>query len=95
MKIIGIEEKIGEFEHTPYHNVYFHTAIEFNGEKNKGYCTKVYKAKYDVLEKSFGKAFTTAEILNLVGKEVDLFYDEYKNVSKIEIITSSSEDKSK
>lgn len=95
MKIIGIEDKIGEYEGSPYHNVNIHTAIEFNNDISKGFNTKKVKVKYDVLTNSFKKAFTTAEILNLVGKDVDFSYDEFKNVKKIEILDSVQDEKSK
>lgn len=81
MKIIGIEERIGEYEDRPYHNVNFHCAEEFASEKSKGLDVSKVKVRYDVLTDTFGKALTTAEILSLVGKYVKFHYDKYKNVS--------------
>lgn len=93
MKIIGIEEKFGEFENKPYHKVHFHCAEEFHNEKSKGLRVEVVKVKYDILTESFDKALTTAEILSLVGQEVDFYYDKFKNVSIVNVIESTPADK--
>lgn len=93
MKIIGIEEKIGEFDNRPYHNVNFHCAEEFNNEKSNGLRVSTTKVKYDTLTESFDKALTTAEILSLVGQDVDFYYDKYKNVTIVNVIESTLTDK--
>lgn len=93
MKIIGIEETSGEFDNRPYHNVNFHCAEEFNNEKSKGLRVSTTKVKYNVLTESFDKELTTAEILSLVGQDVDFYYDKYKNVTIVNVIESTSTDK--
>lgn len=93
MKIIGIEEKIGEFDNKPYHNVNFHCAEEFNNERSNGLRVSTTKVKYDALTESFDRTLTTSEILSLVGQDVDFYYDKYKNVSIVNIIESKSTDK--
>lgn len=91
MKIIGIEEKFGEFENKPYHNVYFHCAKEFDNENSKGFNVSKVKVKYDTLTECCGKELTTKEILSLVGQDVKFHYDEYKNVSFVSVYDSDSE----
>lgn len=93
MKIIGIEEKIGEFDNRPYHNVNFHCAEELNDENSKGLKVSIAKVKYDALTNSFDKALTTAEIKSLVGQDVEFYYDKYKNVTIVNVIESASVDK--
>lgn len=93
MKIIGIEEKIGEYEDRPYHNVNFHCAEEFDNEKSKGLRVSTTKVKYDTLTECFNKALTTAEILSFVGQDVDFYYDKYKNVTIVNLIESTPADK--
>lgn len=93
MKIIGIEEKIGEFDNKSYHNVNFHCAEEFNNERSNGLRVSTTKVKYDALTESFDRTLTTSEILSLVGQDVDFYYDKYKNVSIVNIIESKSTDK--
>lgn len=93
MKIIGIEERIGEFESKPYHNVNFHCAEEFENEKSEGVRVSIVKVRYDILTKTFGKELTTSEIKSLVGKNVDFLYDKYKNVSYVEFANSTETSK--
>lgn len=93
MKIIGIEERIGEFENKPYHNVNFHCAEEFENEKSEGVRVSIVKVRYDILTKTFGKELTTSEIKSLVGKDVDFLYDKYKNVSYVEFANSTETSK--
>lgn len=93
MKIIGIEERIGEFESKPYHNVNFHCAEEFENEKSEGVRVSIVKVRYDILTKTFGKELTTSEIKSLVGKDVDFLYDKYKNVSYVEFANSTETSK--
>ena len=93
MKIIGIEERIGEFENKPYHNVNFHCAEEFENEKSEGVRVSIVKVRYDILTKTFGKELTTSEIKSLVGKNVDFLYDKYKNVSYVEFANSTETSK--
>ena len=93
MKIIGIEERIGEFENKPYHNVNFHCAEEFENEKSAGVKVSIVKVRYDILTKTFGKELTTSEIKSLVGKDVDFLYDKYKNVSYVEFANSTETSK--
>jgi len=89
MKIIGIEERFGEFENKPYHNINFHCAEEFVNEKSKGLNVSKIKVRYDVLTDSFDKALTTTEVLSLVGKDVEFYYDKYKNVSIVNVFDST------
>lgn len=93
MKIIGIEERIGEFESKPYHNVNFHCAEEFENEKSEGVRVSIVKVRYDILTKTFGKELTTSEIKSLVGKDVEFLYDKYKNVSYVEFANSTETSK--
>lgn len=95
MKIIGIEERIGEYESKPFHNVNFHCAEEFNNkDKSEGLKLSVVKVRYDVLTKTFGKELTTSEIKSLVGKYIEEFlYDRYKNVSFVEFVDSTETSK--
>lgn len=93
MKIIGIEETSGEFDNRLYHNVNFHCAEEFKTEKSKGLRVSTTKVKYNALTESFDKELTTAEILSLVGQDVDFYYDKYKNVTIVNVIESAPTDK--
>ncbi len=93
MKIVGITERIGEFENKPYHNVNFHCAEEFNDEKSKGLKVSIVKVRYDILTKTFDKELTTSEIKSLVGKDVDFLYDKYQNVSLVEFYNSTETNK--
>lgn len=94
MKIVGVEERIGVFEKTPYHNVKFHCAEEFkNDDKSKGLKVSVVKIGYKALTKIFGKELTTSEIKSFVGGYIEaVHYNGYGNVSLIEfddsIVTS-------
>lgn len=93
MKIVGIEERIGEFENKPYHNVNFHCVEELTDEKSEGLKVSKVKVRYDILTKTFDKELTTSEIKSLLGKGVEFFYDKYKNVSFVEFLDSTETNK--
>lgn len=90
-QIVGIEEKIGEFQGNPYHNLYFHCEDKFEKDKGYGARTSIKKIKYDVITENAGKDLTISEIANLlIKKDVIFHYNEYGNVCYFEIQTAST-----
>jgi len=85
MKIIGIQRKTGVFEATEYDNYHFHATEPFSNDKSAGLKTKEIKVKHKILSENFGKSLTEKEILAFVGKEATFYYDEYKNVSFVQV----------
>jgi len=91
MKIIGIEEKIGEYQGSSYHNLYFYCTEALKSEKSAGSEVSSVKVKYDTLIVSLGKAHTIAEIFGFVGKDVEFYYNEFLNVKFANIATTTKE----
>jgi hypothetical protein len=91
MVIIGVEEKQGVYEGNAYHNAVFHGTVPIEHENGVGLKPKSVKVKFGVLSQNFGKALTTKEILSFVGKQLNFFYDEYKNVIVVQVVENKSQ----
>jgi hypothetical protein len=88
VKVIGIAESKGEYEGSIYHNVNFQCTVPYEDGKGTGLQAKSVKVKYKVLTECYGKPLTDKEIVAFVGKEVNFYYDEYKNVSVVQVQNS-------
>jgi hypothetical protein len=88
LKVIGIAERQGVYEGSPYHNVNFHCTIPFSDDsgKSSGLQVKHVKVKYDILcETQGGKRLAEKDLFAFIGKDVTFFYNEYKNVIFVQI----------
>lgn len=85
MTIIGIEESKGIYESNAYHNIIIHSTENISTDKGIGLKAKTEKVKYKVLVESLGKELATKEIYALLGKAVKCHYDNFKNVSLVQI----------
>lgn len=94
-KLIGAQIRSGKFtpsgktEEIEYNNLILFTTSELSGEDDKTFCGSKtnYEAKIqnnsENLVKVFGKNITIDEIREHLGKHVDIFYDQYKNVVRV------------
>lgn len=84
MNVIGVSNSEGTFEGRPYHNVIFHCSEPFDSEKGAGQMVKTYKVKHQILAEILGKPPTAKDLESLIGKKITCFYDEWKNVARVE-----------
>ncbi len=94
-KLIGAQIRSGKFtptgksEEIEYNNLILFTTSELSGEDDKTFCGSKtnYEAKIqnnpENIAKVFGKQITIEEIRKHLGKPIDIFYDQYKNVARV------------
>ena len=86
MKIIGVEEKSGNFQGNDYHNIVFHCTEPFKSEKGTGLRTESIKVKYVIISENLGKPLTAKEIAAFAGQDANFYYDKFNNVSLVEFL---------
>lgn len=86
MKVVGISEKSGEFQGREYHNIMIHCTKE--SDVAYGVITEVVKVKFGNVHEVFGKAMSSADWQNLVGKTLLVNYNRYGTVQSVQIVES-------
>lgn len=81
MKVIGAKRIQGVFNDRPYDNYNLYVAPENADNVVFGVCPNVVKVKASVLLES------VSDVLALKDKDIDCFYDQYKNVVKINVLS--------
>ena len=83
MKIVGVRHQVGEFNGNNYDNYRLYIVDESkNDDKSFGICPSYAKVKASVLH----EVCAPDKISKLVNRDVNLFYDAYKNVVKMEVL---------
>ena len=98
-KVIGVSVSSGKYEGYDYKNLIIHTARK--DDYTCGERAEQIKVKYKNLNDVLGLDKTAAEIdrlqpsdfSNLIGREIDCYYDRFRNVSSI--IVYGADEKSK
>lgn len=97
-QILGIEVRSGEFtardngKQIAYNNIVIHCmgeGFDSSGDSFRtGNPVEVFKIKNDEehLNAAFGKIPTPAEMSGYVGKYINVFYNKYGNLDKLEFI---------
>ena len=88
-KVIGISVSSGKYEGYDYKNLVLHTTR--TDEHSEGLRAEQLKIKYKILNEALNLNKTAAEVdrllpkdfVNLIGKEIDVYYDQYRNVKQI------------
>ena len=89
MKIIGVNESVGVYEGSPYDNAVFHGTEAYEQGKGTGLKSHKVKVKQKILTELYGKRLPEKELAAFIGKEVEFFYDEYKNVAFLQVIENN------
>lgn len=84
MKVIGIQERSGEYQGNKYHNVMIHCTKE--SDDSYGEITEVIKVKFSNVREVFGKAMSSADWQNLISKNIFVNYDRYGVVQFVQIV---------
>lgn len=82
-KLVGLIEKEGVFEGKPYHSIKLHLIAQANEEGFFGMRVldpKYTSIKYDRLSFIFGKPMDKQMLVDLVGDEIDVHYDDNKHI---------------
>lgn len=83
MNVVGISEKIGEYQGRDYHNIMLHCTKE--SDDSYGLITEVVKVKFANVSEVFGKVMSAADWQNLVGKTVFVNYNRYGTVQSVQV----------
>ena len=86
MKIVGIVQKKGTYEGFDYNNLVLHCTYEDANGKTVGVLTCMHKIKVNRLPEIFGKKMSDSDIQSLVGKSIEVYYDQWRNVEKIIVL---------
>ena len=79
--LVGVSEKSGEYEGTPYHNINIHYTEPFANDKDIGLSCNVAKIKFATAVDTFGgKLPTKEEFEKAIGKPVDFGYNKFGQV---------------
>lgn len=85
VNIIGIAQKAGVYEGTPYDNITFQCTEPYEQGKGIGLKVKSFKVKRKVMTEIFGKELTEKELAALVGQTAEFYFDEYQTVKFFEV----------
>ena len=88
-KVIGIYISQGEYKDNPYKKLVIN--VTRKDDKTEGLRAEQYKIKYADLNDALNLNMAQTEVekllpkdfANLIGKEVDFFYDQWKNVKSV------------
>lgn len=97
--VIGITESgPDKFNGVYYHNLILHTSRTDSSDNNAvGARAEQLKIKYIKLSDMFGLSMTQEEVeklkpkdfQNLVGKEVKVYFDRYRNVDSVQVLNDN------
>lgn len=83
LQVVGIQEVSGEFEGRPYHNYKIHCYDDSQrnviGNAVMNFNVKVERFK-DIVELYKGN------LKDIVGANIEIYYDQYRRVSKVDIV---------
>lgn len=86
MKVVGIIQKKGTYEGFDYNNLLLHCTYEDTNGNAAGVLTCHHKIKVKDIERIFGKKMSDNDLNNLVGCDIQVFYDQWRNVERIIIL---------
>ena len=84
MKVVGIQEKKGNYQGTDYHNYLIHCLKD--DEEALGQISEVVKVKYAKAKEVFGRVMSAHDLNELIGKEIRCYYDRYGAATEIRVI---------
>ena len=88
-KIIGIAEKDGNFQGTPWHNMYLYCTYPTTAKNALGTEGVKFKIKWNDVPQAFGLGtgvFRLADFVHLVGKKAFIYFDRYGTATEVRVI---------
>lgn len=86
MKIVGMIQKKGTYEGYDYNKLNIHCTYQDSNGKAAGVLTCIHKIKVQDIERIFGKKYSEKELEALVGKDIEVYYDQWRNVERIIVL---------
>lgn len=83
MKLIGVQEKKGEYQGTNYHNIILHVTKQ--DDNALGAVTETVKVKRASVTEVFGKDMQSKDFEAALGKDINVFYNRYGTPQSITI----------
>lgn len=84
MKVVGIQEKKGNYNGIAYHNYLLH-CLKSDGEA-LGEISEVVKVKVANSKEVFGTAVDVTFLNSLIGKEIRCYYDKFGVATEIRVL---------
>lgn len=84
MKVLGVTIKEGEYQGRAYKNVMLHCSYE--DQNALGVLTEVVKVKHSSVKEVFGKEMDSKDYQNLIGKQINAYYNRFGVVSEIKVL---------
>lgn len=88
MKVVGIQEKKGNYQGTEYHNYLIHCLKD--DEEAIGQISEVVKVKFVKAKEVFGRVMSADDFNALIGKEIRCYFDCYGVTTEIRVIKSNN-----
>lgn len=86
MRVVGVDHKQGMYEGKVYDNYQLHCLTQDPASLIKGEACEIIKIKAPRLAELFGMVMTEQDLVSLVGAEISVYYDRYRNPTKIDIV---------
>lgn len=88
-KVVGVSVKSGEYQGHAYKNLVLYTLTK--SKDVEGEMSETVKVKFKNLNEAFSLNMTASEVdnlgtmdfINLIGKEVSVYYDKFRNVEEV------------
>lgn len=84
-KVVGVRHATGTFEGNNYDNFILYVTDSANDQNSYGICPQAVKVKAKV----FYQFVAPDKIKNVLNKDLEIYYDAYKNVCKLDFETNA------
>lgn len=94
-KIVGIAEKNGTYQGSPWHNMYLYCTFPTTSNNVLGVEGVKFKIKWNDVPQAFGLGSTVYKIsdfVNLVGKSAFIYFDRYGTATEVRVIKDDKPD---
>lgn len=84
MKVVGVRHQTGIYEKKPYDNYYIYgVGVQNDSEDSQyyGVCPQMVKIKASILH----EVVAPDKVMKLIDREVNFFYDSFKNVAMVHV----------
>lgn len=84
MKVVGVQEKSGEYQGQKYHNYLTHCLKE--DDNALGVISEIVKLKYAKVSEVFGHPMNPEDWQSLISKDIRCYFDKFGQTEEIRII---------
>lgn len=87
MKVVGIQEKSGNYQGSDYHNYLLHCLKD--DDNALGQVSEIIKIKFANVKEVFGKPMSLDDFNGLIGQEIRCYYNRFGQATEIRVVTPS------